>query len=169
MGSKPGIGGHTKPHRGNTDDWLTPPDIVQDLGPFDLDPCASVGAPWLCATNNFYEYGLESEWHGFVWLNPPYGPQTWKWLNQLSDHPDGGIALTFARTETNGFHMEVWDKADALFFFRGRLFFHYPKTGERAPSNAGGPSVLVGYGSEAKSRLRHYAKTRDGIFLPRTW
>jgi hypothetical protein len=36
---------------GGTDDWITPPGIIEALGPFDLDPCASVGQPWPCATN----------------------------------------------------------------------------------------------------------------------
>lgn len=36
---------HQRPHHGASDVWLTPPEIVADLGPFDLDPCAAVGQP----------------------------------------------------------------------------------------------------------------------------
>ena len=39
------MGGHHKPNRGASDRWLTPPDIVQALGPFDLDPCADTDQP----------------------------------------------------------------------------------------------------------------------------
>ena len=42
-----------------------------------------------------------------------------------------GIALIFARTETEGFVREVWGKADAVLFLHGRLNFH--RAG-RAPS-----------------------------------
>lgn len=31
---------HTKPIRGASHDWLTPPEIVRALGRFSLDPCA---------------------------------------------------------------------------------------------------------------------------------
>lgn len=34
------IGGHSKPVRGFSDEWLTPPGILQHLGRFDLDPCS---------------------------------------------------------------------------------------------------------------------------------
>jgi len=90
------------------------------------------------------EDGLAANWHGRVFLNPPYGPETWKWLARLAVH-GSGIALVFARTETAGFHAEVWRKAVGLLFLEGRLFFHTPD-GKRGKSNAGGPSVLIAYG-----------------------
>lgn len=148
------MGGHERPHRGGTDVWLTPPEVIADLGPFDLDPCAEAVRPWDTATRHLTtkDDGLASPWDGFVWLNPPYGPQTWKWLARLADHEGGGIALVFARTETRGFVSQVWGKATALRFLHGRLHFHYPN-GDRAPANAGAPSVLVAYGEEAADRL----------------
>jgi len=27
-------------------DWLTPPEIIKDLGPFDTDPCTPIERPW---------------------------------------------------------------------------------------------------------------------------
>lgn len=35
----------------NNQEWLTPPDILRALGPFDLDPCAPVNRPWDMAAN----------------------------------------------------------------------------------------------------------------------
>ena len=32
-----GIGGHQRAFEGKTDEWLTPPKIIQSLGEFDLD------------------------------------------------------------------------------------------------------------------------------------
>jgi hypothetical protein len=148
------IGAHTRPVRGASDDWLTPPEILRALGPFDLDPCAShfeAWRPWETAPECWTWGGLERAWHGFVWLNPPYGPQTWPWLARLADY-GRGIALTFARTETDGFHAEGWRKSAALLFLRGRLHFHHPN-GERAAGNAGGPSVLLAYSDEGARRL----------------
>lgn len=149
-----GIGGHHHPYSGASDDWLTPKPIIDNLGPFDLDPCASYQQPWRSARIMYAppKNGLALPWKGMVWCNPPYGPQTWEWLERLAEHGEG-IALTFARTETRGFFAEVWGKASALLFIEKRLYFHYPITGERASSNSGGPSVLIAYGEKATGRL----------------
>ncbi len=146
------MGSHHLPNRGKSDDWLTPPELVEALGPFDLDPCASPDQPWATASVQWVRDGLDSRWHGLAWVNPPYSEQ-WIWMGRLADHGNG-IALVFARTETDGFFRNVWDRASALFFLRGRLHFRHPKTGGRAPFNAGAPSVLVGYGEVARDRLR---------------
>lgn len=129
-----------------TDEWLTPPDLLRTLGPFDLDPCAPVVRPWDTAVKHFTvdDDGLSQAWGGRVWLNPPYGRETGKWLSRLAAHGHG-LALIFARTETAMFFSEVWEKADAVFFFKGRITFHYV-TGEAATSNGGAPSCLVAYG-----------------------
>lgn len=130
-----------------SDDWITPREILDALGAFDLDPCASVTQPWPTATRQYtiYDNGLLKEWTGRVWMNPPYGQRAKRWLARLSEHGNG-IALIFARTETDMFFRYVWGKADALLFIRGRLFFCRPN-GERATGNAGAPSVLVAYGA----------------------
>lgn len=150
-----GIGGHHRGYRGEKDEWLTPPAIIDALGPFDLDPCSPIDRPWPVAARHLTisDDGLTADWDGFVWCNPPYGPVTWEWLARLASHTDGGIALIFARTETVGFFDQVWRRADALLFLEGRLHFHHVD-GLRAAANAGAPSVLVGYGDRAVHRLR---------------
>lgn len=141
-----GIGGHQRAFEGRTNEWLTPPEIIRVLGPFDLDPCAPVNRPWDTALHHFTieDDGLSHRWNGRVWLNPPYGPHTGKWLEALANHGDG-IALVFARTETDMFFRYGWERADAMLFLRGRLNFHYAN-GDRAKVNAGAPSVLIAYG-----------------------
>lgn len=141
-----GIGGHHQPHRGRTDEWLTPPSILERLGAFDLDPCSPTNRPWPTAATHYTtnDDGLSLPWAGRVWLNPPYGPECGKWLEKLAAHGDG-IALIFARTDTDAFHRHVFGAANALLFLRGRLHFHRVD-GSRAKANAGGPSVLVAYG-----------------------
>lgn len=163
-----GIGGHHKPYRGKTDEWLTPPEIIKAIGPFDLDPCSPVDRPWDTASKHYTvaDNGLSKPWFGNVWLNPPYGPHTGIWLRKLADHGIG-IALVFARTETQMFHKWCWNRADAMFFLEGRLHFHHVN-GERAKANAGGPSVLVAYGFGCSESLRtsglpgFFVELRDG-------
>lgn len=151
--------------RAKTTTWLTPPDLIHKLGPFDLDPCAAPSPrPWPTADRHIElpEDGLAAEWSGHVWLNPPYSFEAWKWLAKLAEHGDG-IALVFARTETAGFVREVWGKATGILFLHGRLHFHFPD-GERASANSGAPSVLVAYGEWAAGRLR--AAGLAGTYVP---
>jgi hypothetical protein len=127
------------------DEWLTPPYIIEGLGSFDLDPCSPGDRrPWDTASYHLStsENGLLAPWFGRVWCNPPYGRETFKWLNKLARH-GSGIALVFARTETVGFHTEIWEKANSVFFFKGRLKFHRIDGTEADTSNA--PSCLVSY------------------------
>lgn len=153
MGNKPGIGSHQSHHM-MKDEWLTPRYILDALGPFDLDPCAPIVRPWPIAVRHYTieDDGLKQPWEGFVWCNPPYGKMAKDWLTKLRNHPAGGIALIFARTETDMFVSEIWEEASALLFLYGRLYF-YHVNGEKAVSNSGAPSVLIAYGDEAVSRL----------------
>lgn len=150
---------HQRPVRGATDVWLTPPNIIEALGPFDLDPCAAVNQPWPTARLQFTveDDGLSYDWArlGFAWVNPPFGPDAEKWLQRLADHGNG-IGLVPARTETRWFVSTIWDRADAVLFLHGRPHFHYPD-GRRGAANSGAPICLVAYGVEAVDRLRNCA------------
>jgi len=149
-----GIGGHTRAYQGRTDDWITPKFILDALGEFDLDPCSSLTQPWLAAKENYTieDDGFNKPWVGRVWLNPPYGPETTKWLGKLADHGNG-IALIFARTETRMFFSHVWEKAHSLLFIEGRLCFCHPN-GDKSVHNSGGPSVLIAYGQKNSDILK---------------
>lgn len=135
--------------------WLTPPEWIFVLGPFDLDPCAAPSPrPWPTAKRHIElpEDGLAAEWIGRVWCNPPFGSQTWSWLSRMAEHGNG-IALTFARTETAGFREHVWNRAHGILFVSNRPHFHYPD-GTRAKGNSGGPICLIAYGADNANRLR---------------
>lgn len=145
MAKTKGIGGHQSAAM-KTDEWLTPPEIITSLGKFDLDPCSPINRPWDTAGNHYtiLDNGLTKVWDGRVWMNPPYGNQIERWMNKLSFHQNG-IALTFARTETEMFFAQIWNKAESIFFFEGRLHF-YRVDGTRAKDNGGAPSCLISYG-----------------------
>ena len=141
---------YERSYRGRTDEWLTPPHIMKELtkepfGMFDLDPCSPIKRPWDTAKTHYTieDDGLFHKWFGRCYVNAPYGPQTDEWMGRLSKHGNG-IALIFARTETKMFFNYVWNKADAVFFLRGRLAFCFPDGKPASPSGA--PSVLVAYG-----------------------
>lgn len=75
------------------DCWFTPREIVNELGPFDLDPCTSVDRPWDTAARHFTpdDDGLAQPWEGRVWLNPPYGTALELWIERMAKH-SGGVS-----------------------------------------------------------------------------
>ncbi|WP_186113896.1 DNA N-6-adenine-methyltransferase [Burkholderia gladioli] len=150
--------------RMKNDEWLTPPEWIRALGPFELDPCAPAVRPWDTARIHFTveDNGLAREWLGRVWCNPPFGREAVKWLRRMAKHGNG-IALIPARTETAMFYETVWPCADSVCFVRGRPHFHYVD-GQRAPFNSGAPICLVAYGRDntialLDSRLGHVVET----------
>jgi hypothetical protein len=145
---------------GKSDTWLTPPEIFNALGPFDLDPASPELAPgkrlpWAMAEINIAPNldGLCDEWWApypdgrkpRVWLNPPFNRYLRpKWMKRMAEHGNG-IMLIPAATETAAFFDYVWGRADAVCFVRGRPHFHY-LDGKRAKANCGCSIALVAYG-----------------------
>src|SRR5699024_10009307 len=96
-----------------------------------------------------------------IWLNPPYGAETWAWLDRLAEH-GRGIALIFGRTEKAGFVEQVWRKADAVLFLHGRHHFN-DELGVRSRPNSAATSPLIVYGEDMAERLRR--ARLDGTFV----
>ena len=136
------------------DEWLTPPEMIRALGEFDLDPATPVQRPWPTAKRHLTaeDNGLVQPWEGRVWLNPPYGNLTFKFIARLAEHGDG-IALIAARTETRGFFAHVWPRANALLFLKGRVRF-YHLTAKLGRKDCGSPSVLIAYGARNVEALK---------------
>jgi len=99
---------------------------------FTDDPCPPDGVG-----------GLERRWKRRVFLNPPYGRVTPKWLGkaleEISHKTDLVVALLPARTDTSWFHNLVMPHAAEIRFISGRLYFD--DGGGRAPF----PSMIVVY------------------------
>ncbi len=127
--------------------WLTPPEIINALGPFDLDPCCPPTMPWRTATQMVHwpDDGLKMDWTGKrVWLNPPYGREALPFLRKMAENKTGGgIAFLFGRTDTSAWHDLVFPNANGVLFLRGRIRFHRQDgtKGNSAPA----PSALVAY------------------------
>lgn len=136
-----------------SDEYLTPPEIIEALGQFDLDPCSPYERPWDTARvhYNAVQDGLAREWFGRVWLNPPYVRGMGLWLKKMVKHRNG-IAFIFVRTETRLFHTYVWGVADAILFLKGRTRFYLAN--EDLLLDAPAASCLVAYGKENAKALR---------------
>lgn len=129
-----------------TDDWYTPPWIFEGLGlTFDLDVAAPVGGlPWVPAVHHYSESddGLNAEWFGLVWCNPPYSAPT-RWCRRWATHADGCILLR-ADLSTSGPHA-AFAAADCIYFPERRLQFVNGRGGKTGAVNFS--SVLLGRGA----------------------
>lgn len=156
MVRKSGIGSHTLPGRGQTNDWITPKWLLERLGQFDVDPCQSLTQPWPCAERGYtiVDDGLAQKWlrRERMFVNPPYGEEAWPFMERLAQQRNG-IGLLFGRTETKMFSAHIWQEADAILFLAGRLTFFKPD-GTKGKGNSGGPSVLVAYGKHNANCLK---------------
>jgi hypothetical protein len=150
---------------GKSDEWFTPKYIFDALGlTFDMD----VAHPrdhthtHVPAMRFLYERGLESDWIGTVWMNPPFGngnAAKLRWMRRFFDHGDG-IALTPDRTSAPWF-LECWPRADLCMFIGPKVKFIRPdgSLGEQP----GTGTVLWACGQKACAALRRAADRGLGV------
>jgi hypothetical protein len=145
-------------HKGVTNEWYTPPEIIEPIVAamrhfglqLALDPASPPGGlDWIPAliTYDHEDDGLVQPWFGFVWLNPPFGRETVKWMRKMAEHGEG-IALVAARMNTRWWHETVVPHAYSFCMLTKRPYFHDSQL-ERASFNSGGDIVLVAYGEDA--------------------
>lgn len=124
---------------GKSDLWETPQSLFDELNAefgFQTDVCA-ISENTKCA--RFYtpeQDGLNQEWIGTVWCNPPYGKQIAKWVKKAAESNATVVMLIPARTDAGWFHEYILGKAEVR-FLRGRLKFGGAKY------NAPFPSMVV--------------------------
>ena len=121
-----------------TDNWETPHVFFEKLNDefhFDRDVCASLDN---AKCKKFYtkeQDGLNQEWTGVCWMNPPYGKEIGKWLKKAYESSINGatvVCLIPARTDTAWWHNYVMK--GKIRFIRGRLKFGNSKNSAPFPS-----------------------------------
>lgn len=151
---------------GETDEWYTPAYIFEALGEtFCLDVASPPEGPRHVPAGLWYSEGsLEKDWHGFVWMNPPFGHQRTKraWLQKFFDHGNG-IALVPDRTSAPWWQ-EYAPRADAILFVSPKVKFERPD-GTRGEQPGTG-TVLIASGDRAKAALSRASKTLGAVFYP---
>jgi hypothetical protein len=144
-----------------TTTWLTPPWMIEALGPFDTDLCCpGEMMPWSTASTMISEVDdclSFQDWKclGFKWLNPPYGKEQWKFIERLAEAGDG-IALIRARTNVIDFHRYAWSgphAADYMFFGAGAKLTFHDISGAKHRRNDPLPYVLLAWGVTARVRI----------------
>lgn len=153
---------------GLSDEWYTPKYIFDSLNVrFDMDVAAPCERYRVHTPTDLFisEKSLETEWRGFVWMNPPFGGRNGiiPWLDKLYKH-GSGIALTPDRTSAPWWQ-DAANKCDAVLFIAGKIKFIKPdgSTGNQ-PANG---TTLFAYGSKAVEALENANRNILGILLRR--
>lgn len=148
-------------------EWYTPAWVFEELGlSFDLDPSSphDMESEVPASTKyTIFDNGLAKPWHGRVWLNPPYGPETGLWMRRMIDHAHG-LALVFSRTDAV-WCQEALKTADATLFLSGRIDFIPGLENQHKESRSGAGSVMFAWGEDCAIALQRLAP-RGVIFLP---
>lgn len=147
-------------------EWYTPVnhlDLAREvLGGIDLDPASSEIANRTVRADKIFtidDNGLEKDWHGRVWMNPPYAqPAIAQFANKLvteweAGNIDAAISLTHNYTDTAWFQ-QIAKAATAVCFTRGRVRFVSP-SGELASPTQG--QAFAYFGNEIDKFFRSFS------------
>ena len=97
-----------------SDDYYTPGWIFEKMGiRFDLDVCAPPGGcPQVPADRYFTmaDDGLASDWHGRVWMNPPYSKPS-PWVDWFMEHRHGVCLVPHSK---GAWHCRLMADADVI-------------------------------------------------------
>ena len=133
----------------NTDLWATPQDFFNKMNDefnFELDVCAT-SENTKCEKYFTEEInGLEQEWTGICWMNPPYGRAIGDWMKKAYESSLNGatvVCLVPARTDTKWWH--DYAMKGEIRLVKGRLKF-----GD-SQNSAPFPSAVIVFGQRART------------------
>lgn len=149
----------------NSNEWYTPDKYIQAacrvMGCIDTDPATSFEANEAINAESIYtaeDNGLEYDWPGRVWLNPPYGGLTEAFVTKLiKQHEEGttteAILLVNSHATDTKWFQPLWDYL--LCFTDHRVNFNAP-TGAGVGSTHG--SVFVYFGENRDRFFREFSE-----------
>lgn len=162
-----------KPHVTNNskdDEWYTPEQYIEAaravMGSIDLDPASNDFANETVKASVYYDEvtnGLERDWYGNIWLNPPYSSVLiQKFAEKLVDSKfEQAIVLVNNATET-GWFRRLADEADAVLFTTGRIKYR-KRDGEHGTPLQG--QAFLYYGNQPETFLRVFGQFGWGARL----
>lgn len=162
-----------KPHVVNNskdDEWYTPPKYIEAarevLGTIDLDPASNDFANQTVKASTYFTEeinGLEQEWFGNVWMNPPYSTALLtKFADKLVESDiSQAIVLVNNATETAWFEKMI-SKASAILFHKGRIRF-VKRDGEHGAPLQG--QAFIYYGDNPERFLEVFSQFGWGATL----
>ena len=122
-------------------EWYTPDEYIESarrvMGGIDLDPASSEFAQLTVKARVCYTTdGLDLDWAGKVWLNPPYKfPLVQDFIRKLIASPiEQAVLLTNNATDTQWWH-DAANASSAICFHLGRISFYQEFGDKNAPTH----------------------------------
>lgn len=157
-------------HMSVTNEWYTPSIYIEAarnlMGSIDLDPASCIKANKNVKATTIFtkdDDGIEKDWFGNVWMNPPYGRGGQAlWTSKLlSEYRSGrveqAIVLCNAATDTKWFE-ELWEFP--ICFVKKRIkFLSADDSAKHSPTHA---NVLIYLGRKPIEDFKFHF----GIFGP---
>lgn len=139
----------------SSDEYYTPKHIIDSLGCFDLDPATPKNPKWQTARVMYTKEddGLNKEWFGRVFLNPPYSkPLVEQFIKKMAEHGNG-IALIMPKLGTKLFRETIYPSCSAIYILAERIKF-YDENWKQQKSPIC-QSMLVAFGKENIEAIRN--------------
>ena len=138
-----------------SDDYYTPAWVFETMGlTFDLDVASPPGGiPWIPAARHFTmaDDGLAQEWHGRVWMNPPYSG-TSPWADRFIEHGHGVCLVPHSRSAWWG---RLWNSNAAI---ADAGMFRFYRDGKY--ENVFMPVVFAAFGDECVDAIAKLGRVR---------
>ena len=140
------------------------------MGGIDLDPATSKQAQRTVKADKFFTAemdGLGREWHGRIWLNPPYHRELApKFIDKLVAERAGGrveaaVLLTNNCTDTEWFARAA-AACDAICFTNGRIKFTTPSGEEVLPTQG---QAFFYFGTDIAAFEREFRRFGFGVMV----
>ena len=136
-----------------SDDYYTPKWVFDTLDlEFDLDVASPPGGPPFVPCKRFFtqeDDGLAQEWHGRVWMNPPFSNAS-PWVERFIDHAQGVALLPAARS---AWFNKLWNDE------RARCFC-LPSNFKFVGGTIAYTCIVWAYGAENHRALDHLGSSR---------
>jgi phage N-6-adenine-methyltransferase len=166
-----------KPYTGD-DEWYTPAEYIERvrrvLGGIDLDPASNERAQQIVQAGTFFtkaDDALMQDWHGRVWLNPPYSKGLlYQFVSKMihevkSKRTTAAIMLLNNFTDADWFQLACSICA-AICFPRGRIYFKNASGKIDRPLNG---QAFFYYGGNVDSFCSEFSSVGCGFVGANSW
>ena len=152
----------------NSIEWWTPLQYVERgrlaMGGIDLDPASCAQANKTIKAKRFFDRqsdGLKHEWHGRIWLNPPYGKDARGFVEHLlSEFTRGHVKQAVVLLNCNSVETKWFEPLRQFFlcFPKGRIHFISPNSQVTSATHG---SVFVYLGHRQLAFIKEFSIVGD--------
>jgi len=147
-----------------SNEWETPQALFDELDMefhFTLDPCATEQNAKCEKYYTKNDNGLKLSWAGeVVFMNPPYGGNTGKWIEKAWYESGNGaiiVCLIVSSTDRSYWHDYIFPYANEIRWLRGRVTF-----GEAQSTAPFASAIVIFTNRKNQYQKQGYRRTKQG-------